>query len=130
MRFAIDSKRLYLLNATVLITHEIDSAFWHEWELFGMPCSIQGFLVLNLLLVAAVIYGYEAPILRHPSGSYFYYGLAMGGLLAVVVHSVLLSQGSTAFINPASIGLLTATLLLSVLQVVFLCREIPVTHTS
>jgi hypothetical protein len=42
--------------------------------------------------------------------------LAMGGLLAVVVHSVLLSQGSTAFINPASIGLLTATLLLSVLQ--------------
>lgn len=25
---------LYLANATVLITHEIDSAYWHEWELF------------------------------------------------------------------------------------------------
>ena len=24
---------LYLLNAAVLITHEIDSAYWHEWVL-------------------------------------------------------------------------------------------------
>ncbi|MEW5942740.1 MAG: DUF6713 family protein [Pseudomonadota bacterium] len=24
---------LYLPSAAVLITHEIDSAYWHEWEL-------------------------------------------------------------------------------------------------
>lgn len=27
---------LYLLNAAALITHEIDSAYWREWELFGI----------------------------------------------------------------------------------------------
>jgi len=51
---------LYLLNAAVLITHEIDSAYWHEWELFAMPGGIQLFLVLNLILVVFVLYGHQA----------------------------------------------------------------------
>ena len=27
---------LYLVNAVLLITHEIDSAYWKEWELFKL----------------------------------------------------------------------------------------------
>ena len=42
---------LYLLNAAVLITHEIDSAYWHEWDLFGIPGGIQFFLVLKRSMV-------------------------------------------------------------------------------
>lgn len=34
---------IYLLNASVLITHEIDSANWHEWEIFGIPGGHPGF---------------------------------------------------------------------------------------
>ena len=28
---------LYVANLVVLIAHEIDSSYWHEWELFGLP---------------------------------------------------------------------------------------------
>jgi len=28
---------LYLANAVLLINHEIDSAYWKEWELFKLP---------------------------------------------------------------------------------------------
>jgi hypothetical protein len=36
----------YLTNATLLCVHEIDSAYWHEWSLFGIPGGIQLFLTL------------------------------------------------------------------------------------
>jgi hypothetical protein len=34
---------LYLLNAALLFTHEIDSAFWKEWDLIGIPGGIKFF---------------------------------------------------------------------------------------
>lgn len=46
--------KLYLANAVVLITHEIDSAYWREWELFRSPSGIQLFLILHILLIALV----------------------------------------------------------------------------
>ena len=69
---------LYLLNAAVLITHEIDSAYWHEWELFGMPGGIQLFLVLNLLLVMLVLYGYQTLVQGRASGLVFSWLLVAG----------------------------------------------------
>ena len=38
---------LYLTNAVLLINHEIDSAYWKEWELFRLPGGIAGFLLLH-----------------------------------------------------------------------------------
>jgi hypothetical protein len=38
-----------LLNLALLITHEIDSAFWKEWNLFGLPGGVQEFLALKAL---------------------------------------------------------------------------------
>jgi hypothetical protein len=34
---------LFFANAVVLLTHQIDAAFWHEWVLFGLPGGIQFF---------------------------------------------------------------------------------------
>src|SRR3990170_2403138 len=42
---------LYLLNTALLSTHEIDSAFWKEWELFGLPLAAGG-------VFAFAIHGY------------------------------------------------------------------------
>jgi uncharacterized protein DUF6713 len=114
--------RLYLLNAVVLITHEIDSAYWHEWELFGMPGGLQLFLVLNLLLVTVVLYGHQALALGRPSGVVISWMLVAGGLLAVGIHGYFLLQGSQAFRLPASLALLAATFVLSLGQAVALLR--------
>jgi hypothetical protein len=109
---------LYLLNAAVLITHEIDSAYWHEWELFGMPGGIQLFLVLNLLLVILVLYGHQALVQGHVSGRIFSWMLVAGGLFAITIHSYFLLQGSESFRLPVSLGLLAATFFLSLAQAV------------
>jgi hypothetical protein len=44
------------MNAILLINHEIDSAYWKEWELFKLPGGIGGFLILHfpMLLVSTL----------------------------------------------------------------------------
>ncbi len=48
---------LYLINGVLLIDHEIDSAYWREWELFRLPGGISGFLVLHVPLLFVVLWG-------------------------------------------------------------------------
>jgi hypothetical protein len=115
-------RRLYLLNAAVLITHEIDSAYWHEWDLFGLPGGIQVFLGLNFVIVLLILYGYQALIMGRGSGLFFAWLLAAGGLFAAGAHALFIYRGSEAFTLPASLGLLAATLVLSLWQVAALIR--------
>jgi len=46
---------LYLINAILLINHEIDSAFWKEWELFKLLGGIGGFLILHFPIRTVLI---------------------------------------------------------------------------
>jgi len=43
---------VYLANTTLLICHEIDFAYWREWELFHIPGGPIVFVTLHLPLVA------------------------------------------------------------------------------
>lgn len=113
---------LYLLNAAVLITHEIDSAYWHEWQLFGIPGGIQLFLGLNLILVIVVLYGLQAVTLGRASAVGFSWILVAGGLFAGAIHSLFLLQGDEAFQTPVSIALLAAIFVLSIAQGAVLLR--------
>jgi len=61
-------ENLYLLNLSLLITHEIDSAFWKEWELFRLPGGIQLFLLLNFVLVILYLLGHQRVIQRQAMG--------------------------------------------------------------
>ncbi|MFN9811237.1 MAG: DUF6713 family protein, partial [Deltaproteobacteria bacterium] len=40
--------RLYLLQLALLATHQVDAAYWHEWDVFGVPGGLTFFLVFNL----------------------------------------------------------------------------------
>lgn len=107
---------LYLVNATVLLTHQVDAAYWHEWELFGLPGGIQFFLLLNLPICLLVLYGQQAVVLGHKSGIVFSWLLVASGLIAFTVHTVFLLQGDESFTLPVSLGLLVVTLGLSLAQ--------------
>ena len=39
---------LYIVNLTLLILHEMDSAYWKEWQLFHLPGGVGGFLLIHL----------------------------------------------------------------------------------
>jgi hypothetical protein len=110
----------YLANATILITHQIDAAYWHEWDLFGMPGGIQLNLLLNIPLVMLMLFGQQRLTQGYADGFVFSWLLVAGGIIAVSLHSYFLLQGDDAFRLPVSLGLLTATFLLSLAQAIAL----------
>ena len=110
-------RRLYLTNAAVLFAHEVDSAYWREWELLGLTGGIQLFIVQNLLLFLVFIHGYHLLADRRTGGHGFSILLAGAGLVAVAVHGYFLANGRPEFTLPTSLFLLGATGVLSSGQV-------------
>ena len=121
---------VYLVNATLLITHEIDSAYWREWELFRMPGGIGLFLGLHLPLVLAVLYGLVLVATRSAMGLYFSLGLSLCGVGAFVIHVTFIKKGRPEFKTPMSLAILIATLLTSLVQAGLVIRVFVSPHYS
>lgn len=110
------SINLYLLNFALLFTHEIDSAFWKEWELFGIPGGIQMFLVLNILLLLVALIGFREVLQGGRYGSAFSLFLAASGAFAFSIHSYFILNGRSEFTLPVSMTLLFLILIVSLVQ--------------
>lgn len=111
---------LFLANATVLITHQIDAAFWHEWELFRLPGGNQVNLLLNLPIIGLVLYAHQRVVANVQTGMFFYKLLAVLGFLTCAIHAGFMFAGNESFVQPMSLALLAATLALSVWQLLAL----------
>ena len=107
---------LYLLNAALLFTHEIDSAFWHEWDLFGIPGGIQVFLVLNFALLIVALYGFQQVVLATKTARAFSLLLAAAGVFAFGIHTFFIATGHPEFTLPVSLAILGAMLIVSLAQ--------------
>ena len=114
--------KIYLINLALLITHEIDSAFWHEWELFHLPGGIQLFLLINLGLILLFFFGIESVISRKKSWKTFSYFLAITGILAFFIHLYFILIGNTEFFLPVSILILLLIFLTSTAQLILNLR--------
>lgn len=107
---------LYLINSVLLINHEIDSAYWKEWELFKLPGGITGFLLLHFPLLFVILWGLIL-VSRHSSwGFVFSLLLCLGGLFAFAIHTYFLRKGRAEFNNPISRFMLAAILVASLIQ--------------
>lgn len=114
--------RVFLLNATVLLTHQIDAAYWHEWDMFRIPGGNQLNLLLNVPIIALVLAAF-AEVARDGVRARQAHGLLIFlGLLTVTLHSVFFALGHEQFLQPMSLVLLVGTGLLSVLQWTLLWR--------
>jgi hypothetical protein len=111
---------VYLLNAVFIIVHEIDSAYWKEWELFNLPIGLDGFLLLHLPLVSIMMYGLLEVSLGSWVGNILYIILALGGFFAFGIHTYFLRKGDERFRTTVSQGLIYIILLLSLIQLLFL----------
>jgi hypothetical protein len=107
---------LYLVNSVILITHEIDSAYWKEWELFRIPGGITGFLILHLPLILLVLYGLVLVFQHTLAGLIFSLMLSCGGIFAFAAHITFIKKGRSEFKVPISIFLLISTLIISLTQ--------------
>jgi len=109
---------LYVINSVLLIDHEIDSAYWKEWELFRLRGGITGFLLLHIPLLFVILLGLVL-ITRHSWwGSVFSLLVCLGGLFAFAAHSYFLRKGRPQFNNWVSKCILVAILLVSIIQAV------------
>jgi hypothetical protein len=116
-------RRLYLANAAVLLVHQMDAAYWHEWTLFRMPGGIDLYLVLNVPIALAVLAGYGAVAAGRASAVAYAWLVAASGLFAAGFHAWHLACGDPAFRAPASLALLVDTALLSLAQAALLIRH-------
>ena len=109
---------LYFANAILLIIHEIESAYWKEWELFKMKGGITFFLVLHFPILGAVLYGllelYQSSLI----GIIFSIVLCLGGLFAFSVHTYFIKKGHDEFKLPISKIILVSLLVISIAQLI------------
>jgi len=107
-----------------LFTHEIDSAFWKEWELFGIPGGVQVFLMLNFVLLLVALYGFKELIHGSKIGYMISLLLAAAGIFAFTIHNYFIMTGHPEFTLPVSLILLAAILVVSLIQGFFAAQAL------
>jgi hypothetical protein len=80
---------VFIINATLLILHEIESAYWKEWEILKLPGRITGFILLHIPILLLMFYGLIEVVKQSAAGYIFCLIFGLGGLLPFAVHSLL-----------------------------------------
>ena len=117
-------RRLYLLNVVLLITHEIDSAYWQEWLSFGLPGAQAGFLAAHLPLVALLTWGYQQVHDETRLGLWISLAVCFIGLFVIGSTGTLLAAGRGEFRSPASIAVLAAIAMACGVQIPMTIRRL------
>ena len=116
MKHAGKLEFIYLVNTSLLFTHEVDSSYWNEWNLFGIPGGIQLFLVMNFILIVIGLLGFRYVVLCKRSGLWFSLLQSLCGMFAFILHRIFILKGHKEFTLPVSEILLILILLVSVIQ--------------
>ena len=107
---------LYLINSILLINHEIDSAFWKEWDLFKLGGGIRLFLIIHFPLLFIVLYGLILLYQQTLWGLVISLFLSLSGLTAFIIHMYFIRKGYKEFNVPVSLAILYSTFTISVIQ--------------
>jgi len=109
---------LYVVQLSLLATHQVDAAYWHEWDVFGVPGGITFFLVFNAVAMLALALGLVIVASGDPRGRACVLACAGIGLVTCAIHAVFLALDPVAFWAPASLAVLGAILVTAGAQIV------------
>ena len=109
---------LYFINATLLIVHEIDSAYWKEWELFKLPGGLNGFLIFHIPIVMIVLYGLILVDRQSIAGLIVSFVLSLSGVFAFCIHRYFIRKGYQEFTAMISQVILNSTFSVSLVQLI------------
>ncbi len=84
---------VYFINLVVLVIHEIESAYWHEWKLFGLPGEITGFLILHVPLLGLLFWGLIEMREQSTLGLICSLILSASGVFAYFAHNHFIKKG-------------------------------------
>ena len=102
--------RSYFWTMLLLILHQIDAAYWHEWEMFHVPGGIQGFLVFNLAAIAVVLVGYRHVLLGTRRAPWYAGICAALGIGTALIHAGFALAGLEQFHLPLSMAVIALCL--------------------
>jgi hypothetical protein len=108
---------IYLINATCLIVHEIDSAYWKEWKLFRLPGGAGFFILLHIILIFMVLLGLVWVVQDKTAGLIISLVLGAAGIGAFSIHTWFIRKGHPEFRTGVSQFILISTLIASLAQV-------------
>ena len=78
----------YILNATLLLLHEIESGYAREWEILKLPGKITGFLLLHIPIILIPFYGLLEIYDQTQIGLVIGIITGIGGAVPFVVHKI------------------------------------------
>jgi hypothetical protein len=83
---------VYIINATLLFLHEMESAYVKEWEILKLPGKITGFLILHISMVMVLFWGAVEIEKKTTTGGIIGLIAGIGGLLPFVVHKLVVKK--------------------------------------
>ncbi len=83
---------LYIVNATLLLLHEIESAYEKEWEILKLPVKITGFLLLHIPIIILIFYGLIEIEKNSTIGLIFSIITGIGGVIPFIVHKIIVRK--------------------------------------
>ncbi len=83
---------LYIVNATLLLLHEIESAYEKEWEILKLPGKITGFLLLHIPIIILIFYGLIEIEKNTTIGLIFSIITGIGGVIPFIVHKIIVRK--------------------------------------
>lgn len=104
-------ERSYFATMLLLVLHQIDAAYWHEWDMFYLPGGIQGYLLFNLMAMPIVLLGYRHVVLGTAKASFFAGICTALGALTFVIHAGFALAGFEQFHLPFSMAIIGLCLL-------------------
>ena len=107
---------LYIVNATLLMNHELDAVHWKEWELFRVRGGVTGFILLHIPLVLLVLLGLLMVLRSALWASVLSIVLGAVGVFTFSIHAHYLRMGRPEFRDPLSLALLCSILVVSIAQ--------------
>jgi hypothetical protein len=109
---------VYIINAVILINHEIDSAYWQEWKLLNPKDEngINGFLILHFPMIFAVLYGLVLVENGNLAGLIISLFVGASGIFAFFFHFYHLKKGKQEFNTLISKTIIISTFLISMFQ--------------
>lgn len=102
--------RSYFWTMLLLILHQVDAAYWREWEMFHVPGGIQGFLVFNLAAIAVVLVGYRHVLLATRRAPLYAGVCAALGVGTCLIHAGFALAGLEQFHLPLSMAIIVLCL--------------------
>ncbi len=107
---------IFIMNAILLILHEIESAYWKEWEILKLPGEITGFILLHIPILFILLYGLVEIARKSLAGNIFGVLLGIGGSLPFIVHVLIVSR-KDKFNLPISKALIYANIVTGILLI-------------